>query len=291
LQSSVHFYSAGVRCAAVLWLPEGASASSQVPGIVMCHGFRGIKEWFLPPTAEAFRRGGFAVLTIDYRGFGESDGEQRGRLVPLEQVEDIRAALSFLGAQAEVDPERLALWGTSFGGANVVQAAAVDGRVKAVVSQVPLGDVRRAWWEPLPQARKTWWNTLFEEDRVRRTTTGEYGVIDPGEILNNPQSQASFAEAKRLFPRLASTFPLEAIERVFEFCPEQVAHQISPRPLLIIGARNDLAVPPEEAQFLFARALEPKRLEWMNITHYQIYESPHREQADALALAWFGQHL
>jgi len=62
---------------------------------------------------------GYAVLAFDYRGFGESEGE-RGRLVPAEQMTDIRNAVTYMQTLGEVDPERIGLWGTSFGGANAI---------------------------------------------------------------------------------------------------------------------------------------------------------------------------
>ena len=278
------FFSSGTRCAAVLWRPADP-ACEPAPGVVLCHGFRGIKEWFLPDFAREFSRRGHAVLTFDYRGFGESDG-QRGRLIPAEQVEDIRSALTFLGAQPWVDQDRLALYGTSFGGANVIAAAAVDERVRAVVCQVGIGDVRRAWAAPYEHLRPR-----LEEDRVRRALTGRGEDIDPGEILDNAQSNVAFAAAERTFPQLRQRFPLEAVERIFEFRPEAVAARIAPRAALFIGAAADHAVPVEETRHLYAAAREPKRMETFDITHYEIYDSPHRERVVDLACAWFADHL
>jgi len=277
------FFSSGTRCAAVLWPTSGAGAPA--PGVVLCHGFRGIKEWFLPELARDFQARGITALTFDYRGFGESEG-QRGRLVPAEQVEDIRNAVTLLGAQDGVDPRRLALYGTSFGGANVVQAAALDRRVGAVVCQVGIGDVRRAW--PAAYARL---RDRLERDRVERVLTGRSETIDPADILDNDQSRAAFAAAERRFPQLRQRFPLEAVERIFEFRPEAVVADIAPRAALFIGATADHAVPVQETARLHAAAREPKRLEVFDITHYDIYASPHRERAVALACDWFAEHL
>lgn len=49
-----------------------------------------------------------------------------------------------------VDPQRIALWGTSFSGGHVVPVAAGDGGVAAVVSQVPYGATGRAPGRPRP---------------------------------------------------------------------------------------------------------------------------------------------
>lgn len=280
---AVDFYSDGVRCSALLWEPEGASAP--VPGVVLCHGFRGIKEWSLPDFAEDFAARGYAALVIDYRGFGESDGP-RGRLIPDEQVEDIRNAVTFLSGRPAVDPERIAVYGTSFGGANVIQAAALDERIRATVCQVGFGSAQRVLGGIGDRLRER-----LDADRAERVLTGITDRIDPGELLNNPQSNAAFAVMEERFPQLRQTFPLSAIERILEYRPERFVAEISPRAVLFIGAANDAATPIEETYRLYEQAREPKQLETFDITHYEIYESPHRERAVALASAFFDEHL
>ncbi len=71
-------------------VPEG---NIKHPLIILCHGLCGIRNVLLPCFANAFTEAGFATITFDYRGFGESDGE-RGRLVPAMQTEDIRRFLN-----------------------------------------------------------------------------------------------------------------------------------------------------------------------------------------------------
>lgn len=70
------------------------------------------------------------ALTFDYKGWGDSEGA-RSRLAPW--VADVQAALTFLGTRPEVDPDRLGIYGTSYGGATVVWVGAIDPRVKCVV--------------------------------------------------------------------------------------------------------------------------------------------------------------
>lgn len=279
---AVNYYSSGVRCSALLWRP--ADEWVPAPAIVLCHGFRGIKEWALPGFAELFVSLGYSALAIDYRGFGESDG-QRGRLVPIEQVDDIRAAVSFMEAQTFVDPEKLLLYGTSFGGSNVVQAAADDQRVAAVVCQVGIGNVRRAWTDAY-----TRFEARLKADRMRRSVTGVSETVDPGDILDNAQSNAAFAIAEERWPQLRQRFPLEAVDRIFEFAPEDAASRIAPRASLFLGAAIDAAVPTKETTHLYEAAAEPKALKIFDITHYEIYESPHRERAVELAHEFFASY-
>ena len=68
---------------------------------------------------------GYVTLRFDMRGCGESEGEH-GRVICLEQVEDTSNALTFLAKHPAVDPDRIGLIGSSFGGAVAVYTAGVD---------------------------------------------------------------------------------------------------------------------------------------------------------------------
>jgi len=131
----VMFKSGETFAAAWFFLPKGAAPSAPVPAVVMAHGFGAVKEMYLEPFARRFATAGIAALVFDYCGFGASGGEPRQRVLPPEQMEDYRNALTWLSLQPEVDADRLGIWGTSFSGAHVIQVAAHDSRVKAVVSQ------------------------------------------------------------------------------------------------------------------------------------------------------------
>ena len=78
MERPVSYYSEGARLGAVLYVPDGAGPANRRPGIVLCHGFTGIKELILPDYAQRFAAAGYVALAFDYRGFGESEGE-RGR--------------------------------------------------------------------------------------------------------------------------------------------------------------------------------------------------------------------
>ncbi|WP_244559833.1 alpha/beta hydrolase family protein, partial [Escherichia coli] len=84
-------------------VPEG---NIKHPLIILCHGFCGIRNVLLPCFANAFTEAGFATITFDYRGFGESDGE-RGRLVPAMQTEDIISVINWAEKQECIDNQRI----------------------------------------------------------------------------------------------------------------------------------------------------------------------------------------
>ena len=133
----VHFPSGDAKCQAWLYLPEGPQPH---PVIVMAHGLGGIRQMRLDAYAERFAAAGYACLVFDYRHFGASGGEPRQLLDIKLQLADWAAAIAYARSRADLDPARVVLWGTSFGGGHVIVAAARDGNVAATISQCPFTD-------------------------------------------------------------------------------------------------------------------------------------------------------
>lgn len=142
-RADVWFGSGGERCAAWLYLPTVATGTS--PCVVMAHGTTGTRDLGLAAYAERFAGAGCAVVVFDYRHFGASEGMPRQLVSIRHQLEDWRAAIRFARTVPEVDPDRIAIWGTSLGGGHVVTVAAADSTIAAAVAQLPwMGIDRRA---------------------------------------------------------------------------------------------------------------------------------------------------
>ncbi len=292
MKKAVAFFSEGVRLVGDVYYPDDLRPREQRAGIVLCHGYTGVKDLYLPDNARVLNEAGYVVLTFDYKGWGDSAGA-RSRLAPYSRVADVQAALTFLGAQPEVDPERLGIYGTSYGGATVVWAGAVDARVKCVVSVVGIGNGAR-WMRSV--RRPDEWHDLLERsrrDRVKRALDGESEVVDRGEILlPDRQSAELAAAARRDNPHAVKVIPLEYVDQTLEFNPEWVVDRIAPRPVLFITTDDDRLVPPEESRALYARAGEPKKLVVLKgYGHYEVYAEPAFGEVMAVTLAWYQQHL
>lgn len=106
----------------------------------MANGFSGTMDWILPNVAERFVAAGLGVLMFDYRHLGESGGVPRQIVDVSVQREDLRQAVAFARSRAELDPAHIALWGTSLGGSHVVEHAARDPAIAAVVLETPALD-------------------------------------------------------------------------------------------------------------------------------------------------------
>lgn len=281
---SAEFFSGGLRISAHVYSVSGDPESGPRPGVVICNGMRGVKEWIVPPFGKAFAAAGYVAVAFDHRGMGESEGPV-GRVIPSEQVEDIRSAISYLESLPEVDPDRIVLWGTSFGGANVISAAALDPRVKAVVVQVAFGDWGRVMRHTLPATKREALIADIKADRQQRVATGISALTSPDRMLDNEESRAAKQRsAVSVGARPELLFTYESVERSLECRPEEVVHLIAPRPLLVIGSRNDGVVPFSESESLYARAGEPKKLVAMDIGHYDICEPPGSDDSARIAL-------
>src|SRR5712692_7706047 len=142
-EEAVTFPSNGLTLSGVVHVPSGMRLGERRAAFLVLHGFGSNKTSSntMQPT-KVLSELGYVVLRFDMRGCGDSEGEF-GRVICLEQVEDTRNALSFLAQHPAVDPARIGLIGSSFGGAVAVYADGVDERVAALVSNGGWGDGER----------------------------------------------------------------------------------------------------------------------------------------------------
>lgn len=138
-RQDICFQSSGQNCRGWLFLPASHGARKP-PIIVMAHGLGAVKEMGLQTFAQRFVDAGYACLVFDYRHFGSSDGEPRQLLDINRQLADWQAAIDFARDLPAVDGQRMALWGTSFGGGHVLVTGTRNPQVKAVIAQCPFTD-------------------------------------------------------------------------------------------------------------------------------------------------------
>jgi uncharacterized protein len=148
----VSFRSGGIRCTGWLTLPDGPGPH---PGLVLAHGLGATHEMLLAQYEQQFAAVGVATLAFDYRYTGESDGEPRQQFSMRGHRRDVAAALQYLREHESIDVARLGLWGTSLGALHVLQAAALEPDLAAVVVQCPIvhgpGTLGRGGLRPILQ--------------------------------------------------------------------------------------------------------------------------------------------
>jgi uncharacterized protein len=180
---------------------------------------------------------------------------------------DIHNVIDYLIAAPMVDPARLGLWGSSFGGGHVLYVAGTDARVKAVVSQVPgMG--------PVPDTHGF---THCDPEGQRIATAMARGEIDivprPAGMPDSLQGAGDLRTMWRYAPRLAA-----ARIRV---------------PTLIIDQEHEEYGGRENSGLAAQQAIPPGTRVVYHVfpgTHYDIYDKNYTASAQ-LARDWFVEHL
>ena len=280
----VDIWSDGTRLAGDLWFPKGLKSGDKLPAVILCHGWGGVRSHFNRAYAPEFTKAGYVVLTFDYRGWGDSDSrlvieekmpepDERGMTTvrarairelvdPFDQTEDIIHCLNFLAGEPGVDPDRIGLWGTSFGGGHVVYVAANDPRVKCIVSQVPSMD-------------GAWVNLYFQPFKL--AIQRARGEIDPV-----PQGVNKIG-------RLNGT---PFLSRIAKYHPVEYAHLLKIPVLIIIAAKEELMDNRMHGERVYniVKGKVPAKYEVFSGTHFEIYGKG-RLPSIKMAIEWFDLHL
>ena len=296
MRKDITFSSKGLRCSGWLYVPDGLKLGHKAPAIVMANGLTGVKE-FLTQTPERFVAAGFVALVFDYRFFGDSEGEPRSQVFPLEMAEDCRNAITWVSQQPEVDPRRIGIWGTSYGGPLVIWVGTFDKRVKAVVAQVPgimSPSIRRAMnperWDRLGE--------LLLRDRIERYKTGVVNhmklVAPEGEPCYLPGKEAydEYMAFKEKAPNWRNQITLESLEKMREFDAISSVELMSPTALLLVVAEKErLATPIDVNRATYEKVRPPKDMIVLPVGHFEMYREPWLSKSLDLAINWFKQYL
>jgi fermentation-respiration switch protein FrsA (DUF1100 family) len=138
----VEFASEGLKLVGDLRVPDDSPhvSDGKLPALALTGPLSGVKDQVVGNYAGRLADEGFVTLAFDHRNFGDSEGEPRQLLDIGRQLEDWKAAVAYARSLSEVDPARVILWGTSFGGGHVLSTAADDPKLAAVISQCPFTD-------------------------------------------------------------------------------------------------------------------------------------------------------
>ena len=288
---AVTIWSDGTRMAGDLYLPKNRQEGEKLPAIVFCAGTGGTKGGTGGRLGPIFAEKGYVALAFDYRGWGESESQLmavdpqprpdeagelsikvkalRWQMNYTDQTEDIRAAISFLAGEPSVDPVRIGLMGSSYGGGLVTYMAGNDPRVKCVVAQVPgLGGANR--------------------DRALAAAFKLHTQQARGEIEPVPLETGKMTGKMERYSNMR-TNPAKSIG----FSALEAAAKINVPALFVVAENEELSnneIVAEAQKQIEARGVPSKYHVVKGITHYGIYREGF-EEATALEIAWFEEHL
>ena len=297
----VEFLSEGETVRGWLYVPDG---DGPFPAVVLAGGWCYVRELVMPYYAQAFAERGIAALVFDYRNLGVSDGEPRQHLDPWMQIRDYQNAVSYLTTLADVDAERLGAWGISYSGGHVVVLAAIDPRVKVIVSQIPVVDgyenMRRV--HGTMGYRRLWAEIL--EDRERRFADPQgrlhipHATAEPDRDLSTwpfPETYHTFKALKESeAPLYQNSSTVESVDLLLNYDIIPFARRVYDTPtLMIVAEGDDLTLWDLEIGAYNALPTAKKRLHVLpHTTHMTLYSDQSKLQVAAgEATAWFAEHL
>ncbi|MDW3177989.1 MAG: alpha/beta fold hydrolase [Acidimicrobiia bacterium] len=301
-REDVEFVSDGVTLRGWLYLPTDTSAP--VPTVVLAGGWCYVRELVMPYYAEAFAAAGIAALVFDYQNLGVSDGENRQHLDPWAQIRDYQNALSYLETRAEVDNGRLGAWGISYSGGHVLILAAIDPRLRTIVSQIPVIDgyrnMRRVHGT---MGYRKLWDRILEDRRARYTDWNSrlhipHATAEPEKDLSTwpfPETFHTFMDLKeREAPLYENRSTVESVDLLLNYDVMPFVRRVYNTPtLMIVAEGDDLTLWDLEIEAFNALPVTNKELTILEHTsHMTLYSDQTKlQRAAASATTWFTKTL
>jgi pimeloyl-ACP methyl ester carboxylesterase len=270
----------------------------------MAHGFSGTSDWIVPDFAARFADGGLMSLIFDYRHLGLSEGEPRQLISSRRQSDDIRRAIEFVRRHPDIDSQRIALWGTSLGGSHVVNIAAEDPDIAAVVANVPALDMFKGL---RGRSRPIGFGPTTTQVAVAFTrllgaaawdaARGLLGLSPHYIAVYGPLGRAVFADPALapLFETLQAQAPLwrNRVTPRFLFTAPRYRDGTIARitgPLMVTVARDDAIL---STSFIKRKAAQAHHVEIKEypVGHFDVYHGAVRDQVVADHLSFLERHL
>ncbi|HVE92298.1 MAG TPA: CocE/NonD family hydrolase [Actinomycetota bacterium] len=170
----------GTKIAYTYFLPDAATAGAPVPVVFDTHGWGGNRTTTATGMPGKLLSNGYAVLTWDARGFGDSGGEANVDSADYE-VRDVQALIDFAASKPEVlkdgpgDP-RMGMTGGSYAGGIQLMTASFDSRIDAIAPEIAWNDLIRSL-KPNGVLKLGWGSVLYASGTA---SSAGYGLDAPG---------------------------------------------------------------------------------------------------------------
>lgn len=251
------------------------TAGTDRPAVVICHGFKGFKNWgYFPVIADQLARAGFSAVSFNFSGSGVgedgetfSEPERFAHVTYSAEVRDLGLVLDALAnGSVGLHPAAIGLLGHSMGGGVVILQTARDDRIGALVTWAATARFGRLW---RAEQVSTWRRTGTLD--VMNQRTGEILPLST-DILNDLERNATSVDVHRAASAV----------RV---------------PWLIAHGRSDDSVPVDDARSLHAENPGSELLLLDDAGHTFGIKHPWGGSSKAFdrlyqaTVAWFARHL
>ena len=227
------------------------------PGICKFHGLPGSPDQ-IGGIATRLAEAGFAVLTFDFRGFRSSEGLFR----LANQVKDAKLAITHLLESRYTKGEWVGVYGSSYGGAVAILAAARDPRISAVGIRAPVYDT--LWFARSPMIPKA------VKELIQNTPDQMHGLTDP---------------------QIRQDIIRWMVEDAKQLNPMNEIYKIAPRSLFIITGDADIGIDLAGVKQLFDAAKNPKEMVVVKGADHYLSNPAVYEKTVNVVIAWFQRQI
>jgi fermentation-respiration switch protein FrsA (DUF1100 family) len=224
---------------------------SQNGALVMAqHGYKNNRAEMLSEAAMLAKHG-YGVLVTTVRAHDYSDGEQIS--FGVREMDDLEAWYQYLLERGDVDADRIGMLGNSYGGALVIQYAAQNSAIKAVVAHSAFSSL---------------------EDTVGT-------------------SVSHFANVPRFpfAPLIVFWAEREAGFTAADIDTTAWVSQLSPRPIMLMQGGADTSISPDSGERLFAAAGEPKYLWYEPELGHVMFDGARPEEFESRVVGFYDSYL
>jgi pimeloyl-ACP methyl ester carboxylesterase len=283
---NAHFTSGGERCEAWLYVPDGPGPH---PCIVFAHGIGAIRQVRAGAYAERFTRAGYAVFAFDYRRWGASEGTPRFLCDIGDQHADIHAAIDHVRGLETIDPGKIVLFGTSFGGGHAVAVGAARQDLAAVIAQCAVVDGLAAAIKAPPILAIRWMLAGLTDQARALFGRAPYYIklaAEPGELalMTAPGAEAGYKAMIEGPSPWRNLIGARFILRIPFYRPIRQARRIQAKLLMIVTDRDEITPPPVIARV--ARLAPRGEAVHFDAGHFDIYFGDFFDEATRTMLAF-----
>jgi dienelactone hydrolase len=287
----VSFASGDATCAAWLYLPTGVTSP---PVVILGHGLGATREMRLDAYAERFAEAGIAAFAFTYRHFGDSGGQPRQLLSIKRQLADWDAAIAHIKGRGDVDRNRIAVWGSSFGGGHAITVASRHPELVAAVSQCPFTDGLASMLALGPVGSLKLMRPVGRDVMAmtrRRAPVTVPLAAPPGSlaVMNAPDALPGY---RALVPD-GGTFVNEAAARFIPtaamYRPGRSTRKVT-MPILFCVSNTDSVTPPEQT-LRYAKAARKGEVKTYDAGHFDFYLGDAFEEIVGDQVEFLTRHL
>lgn len=164
--SSVQLNTTVGPLAANLYLPEGVE---KPPVVVVTGAWTTVKEQMPAVYAQALAKQGYAAVTFDFRGWGQSQGQEKYLESPALKTQDIKAVFDALSGIEQIDATRMAGLGICASSGYMLDATFANDNVKSVALVAP-------WLHDKPMATAIYGGEESVKNLIKTAQAAELSV-------------------------------------------------------------------------------------------------------------------